>query len=230
MKQLLFFIIFATLFISCDKSPSGLTEKQPDLTKIKIAERPCETLEYIGKTGNDFNSSLDSLRNLKSISSEIIKESLEVLFDYDNRHFFGIKYGDCGIYTDVLDTKGNYYLRTYYCPNENDLQEEAIFNENKIFSIIHGACGSIMYQSRIGNNFDSALDSLIKRREPAIFANTWVEEYYTEKKIMTIDFNYDGRAFYSIGFMDKSQGFHIFSLTDVIDSEGNYFAILWCED
>ena len=29
---------------------------------------------------------------------------------------------------------------------------------------------------------------------------------------------------------DKEKKFHIFSLTDVIDSNGNHFVILWCED
>jgi hypothetical protein len=113
MKQLLFSILFSTLFVACNIS----SENSPDLTKIRIRERPCEMLEYVGKIGDNFNIALDSLRKLKSISSEIVNEPLEVIFDYDNRKFYGIVYGDCGMYTDVLDTKGNYYLRTYYCPD-----------------------------------------------------------------------------------------------------------------
>ena len=115
MKKLLFSILLATLFIACDKS----SENQPDLTAIRIKERPCETLEYVGKIGNDFDSALDSLRYF-NIISEVIKQPLEVLFDYDDRKFYGIVYDDCGNYTDVLDTKGNYYLRTWYCPEENE--------------------------------------------------------------------------------------------------------------
>ena len=217
------------LFVACDKNP----ENSPDLTEIRIKERPCEILEYVGEIGNDFDSALDSLRKLKNISSEITKVSLEVLFDYDNRKFYGIVYDDCAMYADVLDTKGNYYLRTWFCPNENDadIQEESIFKENKIFKIIHGeACGSIMYHARIGNNFNSALDSLIELQKPTILANTWVEEYYIEKEVMTIDFNYDNRMFYSIGFKDKARDFYIFSLHDVIDNNGNHFVILWDKD
>ena len=90
-----------------------------DLTHIRIIDNPGETLEYIGKIGNDFNTALDSLRKLKGISSEIIKEPLEVIFDYDDRLFFGISYGECGMYSDVLDTKGYYYLRTWYSSGEN---------------------------------------------------------------------------------------------------------------
>jgi len=140
MKQLMFSILFSTLFIACDKN----SENSPDLTKIRIKERPCEILEYVGKIGNDFDLALDSLRILKNISSEIIREPLEVLFDYDNRTFFGIVYGECGMYTDVLDTKGNYYLRSWYCPDENDIQEELVFNEIKTFTIDHG-CATITY-------------------------------------------------------------------------------------
>ena len=113
MKQLIFSMLFATLFVACDKN----SENSPDLTKIKIKERPCEMLEYVGEIGNDFDSALDSLRKRKNISSEVTKVPLEVLFDYDNRKFYGIVHDDCGMYTDVLDTKGYYYLRLWYCPD-----------------------------------------------------------------------------------------------------------------
>ena len=110
MKRILFSILLATILVACDNN-------LPDLTKIRIKERPCEVLEYVGNIGNNFDTALDSLRILKNIYSEIIKVPLEVLFEYDNRQFFGIIYDDCGMYTDVLDTKGNYYLRSWYCPD-----------------------------------------------------------------------------------------------------------------
>ena len=44
------------------------------------------------KIGGDFETALDSLRKLKGISSEINKKPLEVLFDSDDRLFFGIIY------------------------------------------------------------------------------------------------------------------------------------------
>lgn len=158
MKRLTFFILFATLVVACENN----FENKPDLTKIRIADRPCETLEYIGKIGNDFDTALDSLRNLKNIYSEIVKEPLEVLFDNDNRKFYGIIQGDCAMYSDVIDTKGNYYLRTWYC--SANVKEESIFYEDKTFTIDNG-CATITYQGRIGNDFNSALDSLIKRYE-----------------------------------------------------------------
>jgi hypothetical protein len=226
MKQILFSMLFAILFIACDKNEESL----PDLTKIRIKERPCEVLEYVGKIGNDFDLALDSLRKLKNSSSEIIKESLEVLFDCDNRQFWGIAYGDCGMYTDVLDTKGNYYLRTWYCPDQNATEEETIFENNKIFNI-KGGCEtmsykSIIYTNKLGNDFASALDSLIKLKEQASTIN--IENCYIETEAIAIDFSYDDRLFYLIGFMDTIRQFHV-SL-DVIDSKGNHFDIIWCDD
>ena len=91
----------------------------PDLTHIRIKENPNETLEYIGKIGNDYYSALDSLRKLKDLSSEVIREPLEVIFTADDRCFWGINYDDCGMYSDVLDTKGNYYLRTWCNSDDN---------------------------------------------------------------------------------------------------------------
>ena len=104
--------IVAVINIIADSTPAL------DLTHIRIKENPGETLEYIGKIGNDFGTALDSLKALKGISSETIKEPLEVIFDYDDRLFFGIIYGDCGMYSDVIDTKGNYYLRTWYSSDD----------------------------------------------------------------------------------------------------------------
>ncbi len=98
---------------------TSVPEQSPDLTQIRIKENPAETLEYVGRIGNDFDTALDSLRQLKHIPLEIHKAPLEVLFDYDDRLFFGIAYGDCAMYSDVLDTKGNYYLRSWYAPSES---------------------------------------------------------------------------------------------------------------
>jgi heat shock protein HslJ len=91
-----------------------------NLTKIKIADRPCETLEYIGQLDYDFDSALDSLVKLKNISGEIQKVPLTVIFDHDDRYFCGIIYGECANYADVLDSKGNYYSRTWYCPEDSE--------------------------------------------------------------------------------------------------------------
>ena len=237
MKQLFFTILFATLFISCNNAGhKENVEMPPDLTQIRIKESPSETLEFVGKIGNDFDTALDSLKKLKGIISEIIKEPLDVIFDYDNRSFWCITYDGCDNYLDILDTKGNYYLRSWYSRDETDLhiQEEFIFNENKTFTIDNG-CSTLIYQSRIGNCFDSALDSLIKRYEPLM--NTLeTEGHYSgegfniEKEKINVNFSFDTRAFFLLTFIDKANiNNHLFT-GDVIDEKGNYYRLIECED
>ncbi|MDR1226366.1 MAG: hypothetical protein LBK47_05635 [Prevotellaceae bacterium] len=201
-------------------------ENQPDLAAIRIKERPCETLEYVGKIGSDFDAALDSLRNLKHIPSEVDKVSVEVLFDYDNRDFYGIAYGDCAMYSDVLDTKGNYYLRSWYCPDENDIQEDTIFYDNKTFTIDTNRCATITYESRIGNNFNSALDSLKKIYKQTL--DTYGEDgYHIEKGEINIDFSYDDRNFFLLAFIDKTNNYNLLTTSVVIDEKGNYFYADW---
>lgn len=245
MKQIVFTLLFAALLVACneDSEPSAdttrNTELSVDLTQIRIKERPGEMLKYVGAIGRDFDTALDSLRKRKSIPSgiKIIKEPLEVLFDYDNRLFFGIVYGDCGNYSDVLDTKGNYYQRSWYCPDENNvsIQEEPIFKENKIFAIGKGGSSKIAYQGRIGYDFDSALDSLIRKYEPKLTTMAKEGHYSGEgfniaKEKMNIDFSYDSREFFLLTISDKANIYQYLFTGDVIDEKGNYFKCMWAED
>ncbi|MDR2813904.1 MAG: hypothetical protein LBB79_04520 [Prevotellaceae bacterium] len=237
MKQPLLPIVFATFFVACDKKPEYPTlENQIDLTGISIKERPCETLEYVGRIGNDFDAALDSLRNLKAIVSEIGKQPLEVLFDCDSRQFYGIAYGECGMYTDVLDTKGNYYLRSHYCPSEEnvvEIEEEAIFKDkpfkDRIFTYAASECGKIIYAGRIGNDFDSALDSL-KIMNKQLLAPYGEDGYNVEKEKVVINFPYDDREFFRLTFKDKKNTYNWFIYGIVIDEKGNYFHDEWCDE
>lgn len=242
MKQIVFPILFAALFVACDKdseTSAGTTQNSEplaDLTQIRIKERPGETLIYVGEIGSDFDTALDSLRKLKDMPSEIIKVPLEVLFDYDSRLFFGIKYGECGNYSDVIDTKGNYFLRSWYWLNENNvsIQEEPLFNESKAFTIDNGSA-TIVYQSRIGHDFDSALDSLVRRYEP-LLETLAKEGHYSgeglniDKKKINVDFSYDNRAFLLLTITDKANIYQCLFTSDVIDEKGNYYFVNWPED
>lgn len=236
MKQIVFSIIFSTFFVEFNVVAHNDNPVIPLLSQIRIKENPGETLEYIGKIGSDFDSALDSLRRLKGISSEMGKEPLEVIFDYDGRLFYGIVNGDCRNYSDVLDTKGNYYLRTWFCSNENDVDipEESIFNQNSTFTI-DNSCEKIVYHSRIGNDFDSALDSLIRKYEPIL--NTLAKEghysgegFNIDKKKINVDFSYDDRYFILLSFTDKKNIYQILFSGEVIDEKGNYFIFVACED
>jgi hypothetical protein len=232
MKGRLFYLLFAIFFCSaCDKN-SILSEDLPDLNEIKIADRPCETLAYIGQLDYDFDSALDSLVKLKNISGEIQKVPLTAIFDHDDRYFCGILYGECGNYADVLDSKGNYYSRTWYCPEDSetlDILEETIFKETKTFKIIQGPCGTITYQNRIGTDFNQALDSIIILKKPFLEGLT-SDEYYIDKETVSVDFENDDRTFIAIGFRRIKDDIYIFSVSSVLDSKGNHFVINWCED
>jgi hypothetical protein len=254
MKQLLLPILCATFFVACDQNSEypaseneypasknqadstevgneNVVENPANLIAISIKERPCETLEYAGKIGHDFDSALDSLRNLKAIISEVYTLPLEVLFDYDNRQFYGITYGECGMYADVLDTKGNHYLRTYYCPDENVIEEEAIFKNNTTFyGGRYHVCSRIIYKGRIGGSFNFALDSL------KIMYKQWLEPYgedgyYIEKeKVYLVDFSEDSRGFFLLYFKDNENGRWIID-NIVIDEKGNLFDFdIYCKD
>ena len=240
MKRFLLSMLCATLVVACGENTEltndESTEKEFDLTKIKIADNPSEILEYIGKIGNDFDSALDSLCRLKNIDSRIIKEPLNVLFDGDNRDFYGITYGDCGMYSDVVDTKGNYYCRTWYSVVEKkeNIQEESIFKENKNFTIDKG-CASITYQTRIGNYFNSALDSLMKSYEPMLNLLA-TEGHYSGKGYnidqikINVDFDYDNRSFILLTITDIVNVYNILFTNDIIDDKGNHYFLIPCED
>ena len=113
-----------------------------------------------------------------------------------------------------------------------DMQEEHFFNENKTFTC-NG--GSIEYQSRIGYDFNSALDSLIKKYEPIL--NTLATEghysgegFNIDQKKLNVDFSYDNRAFVLLTFIDKANIYQWLFTGDVIDDRGNYFRVIWPDD
>ena len=123
-----------------------------------------------------------------------------------------------------------------YCYNNNNntiIEEEDIFKTDKNFKV-NGGCKttvhkSIFYTNRLGNDFDSALESLIRLREPEIMNHRpKVESYNIEKTMMIIDFEYDDRKFYLIEFIDSIRDYPV--IIDVIDSRGNCYAIIFCED
>ncbi|MDR0688409.1 MAG: hypothetical protein LBF55_06995 [Prevotellaceae bacterium] len=262
MKQLLLPILFATFFAACDENSEypttsenqidlteisdenviedSTSENQIDLTAIRLKERPCETLEYVGKIGHNFDAALDSLRNLKNIASVREKRPLEVLFDYDNRQFYGIAYGECGLYADVLDTKGNLYLKTHYCPDENVIDEDTIFENNKTFNwgyydyeretIVYAECSKIVYEGRIGHDFDAALDSL-KRIYKHRIEPYGEDGYYVEKeKMFIVNFSHDDRDFFVLTFIDRENKANWIITNCVIDEKGNYFHVDYCPD
>ncbi len=118
-------------------------------------------------------------------------------------------------------------------PDEKNLiEKESIFETVDKFDIIKGPCGKIEYIDRIGNNFDSALDSLLKIVVPIVTncPDINCSDYTIEKDTIEVDFSHDNRMFISIAFKDKDNYMHISSINDVLDINGNYFNVMWCDD
>ncbi len=92
-------------------------------------------------------------------------------------------------------------------------------------------CESIVYQSKIGENLETALDSLVKLNTYLISSR----DYYIKKEDLTVDFRTDNRLFYLIRFIDANFPYgdsyeaDLFP-PDVLDSQGNHFRIKYCND
>ncbi len=118
---------------------------------------------------------------------------------------------------------------------DQDIPEERIFNENKTFTVDNGF-GTIVYQSRIGKDFDSALDSFIREREPLL--NTLKTEghysgeglYLFYKKKINVDFSYDNREFILLIISDKANIYQVLFTCEVIDEKGNYYRLVLPEN
>lgn len=111
------------------------------------------------------------------------------------------------------------------------IQEEPFFNENKTFTVDKGGT-KITYICRIGNDFDSALDSLIRKREPLLTGQPSYsgQGYNIDKKKINVDFSYDSREFILLTFIDKANIYNLLCTGDVIDEKGNFFRFIWPED
>jgi hypothetical protein len=111
------------------------------------------------------------------------------------------------------------------------IQEEPFFNENKTFTVDKGGT-KITYICRIGNDFDSALDSLIREREPLLTGQPSYsgQGYNIDKKKINVDFSYDSREFILLTFIDKANIYNWLCTGDVIDEKGNFFRFIWPED
>ena len=114
---------------------------------------------------------------------------------------------------------------------DQDIPEEPIFNENKTFTI-HNRGETLLYQKRIGNDFDSALDSLIREREPLLTGQYAYsgQGYNIYKKKINVDFSYDNRKFVHLTFIGKGNIYQILCTGDVIDEKGNFYRLVLPEN
>ena len=89
--------------------------------------------------------------------------------------------------------------------------------------------GYIKYEATIGNDFDSALDSLLMVVPyDQLFYN---EPYYIDPELMEkVNYPTNDRSFYMITVKDSINGLYLGSPRDVLDSKGCWYTIIWGED
>jgi hypothetical protein len=93
------------------------------------------------------------------------------------------------------------------------------------YRILSGAAGTLSFVDSIGTGFSTALDSLIILRE--LFID---DDYYIEEVELEVDFPDASREFKGIKFLRPGNHTLIFSMSDVLDSNGNYYYIIWYPD
>ena len=93
------------------------------------------------------------------------------------------------------------------------------------YRILSGAAGTLSFVDSIGTGFSTALDSLIILRESFID-----DDYYIEEVELEVDFFDASREFKGIKFLRPGNHTLIFSMSDVLDSNGNYYYIIWYPD
>ena len=106
----------------------------------------------------------------------------------------------------------------------------------KEYKITQGACGSVVYREALAANFEAAFDSLqtMKAQEyskycPAAPCYEIALEYY-EIGVLDEDSVTPSEQFFAIRVLDKKTQMQVQSVSDVITSNGNLYAIHWCPD
>ena len=119
--------------------------------------------------------------------------------------------------------------------NNDAHDEDPVMPDLTQISLKGSNTARIEYIGKIGNDFESALDSLTRKYEPML--NTLAQEghysgkgYNIDKKEINVDFDYDSRKFILLTFSDKTNIYQILFSHDVIDEKGNYFRLVEGDD
>ncbi len=104
------------------------------------------------------------------------------------------------------------------------------------FKIISGACGSAVFQEKIGADFQTAYSELERRKSdyfsrscPNIPCNEVELESYEIGVADNNDVN-PGEQFFAVRVLDKNSKMLLHSVSEVITSSGNLYQISWCPD
>ena len=89
--------------------------------------------------------------------------------------------------------------------------------------------GYLEYEATIGNDLDSALDSLLKvvPYDDMYSGSPYLIE---TEKMDRVDYLSDDRDFYMVKVMDSITGYILGSPSNAIDTKGSWYRIFWTED
>ena len=101
----------------------------------------------------------------------------------------------------------------------------------KGYSVDKNPCGCVIFQAKIGNDFDSALDSL-KILNTSILIELGTTGFYSgkgyfiEKEKVNVDFTNDDRDFFYVRFVDSVITYRYLIENDILDEKGNYYVYI----
>jgi hypothetical protein len=96
------------------------------------------------------------------------------------------------------------------------------------YTVDQHPCVCIKFTGKIGNDFDSALDSLKRWYEPkfnilAAEGHYSGKGYYIDKTKINVNFIEEDRNFFLLTFIDSASFYKHIATLDVIDEKGNYY-------
>lgn len=117
----------------------------------------------------------------------------------------------------------------------NAVQEPAASSRLTHIRIMGRPGEQLEYVGEIGDDYDSALDSLQRKYDPW-FSGLVAEGHYSgegyiiSEEKLSVDFSYDDRDFILLTFIDKANPYNYLITGDVLDGKGNYYRLLEPED
>lgn len=100
-------------------------------------------------------------------------------------------------------------------------------NVDARYEIVHGVCGTLTYQGRIGIDDEMALRVLEAQKREQY---TGVELDVFEITVVDENGDVPNPSFYAVRVVDRSSGHIVHGLHEVITSNGALYHIQWCPD
>ena len=97
------------------------------------------------------------------------------------------------------------------------------------YTVDQQPCLCVKFKGKIGNDFDSGLDSLKKWYESEILPTEGLysgKGYFIRKAKINVDYPYDNREFFRIYLTDSVYTYRELITNDVIDDNGDHYILI----